>query len=108
MIHIKKDTLRLVKCASQQENEPMNYSIEFKYDSDVEFKVTIYHYASESFTNGSLKIKSVLNEEHKLENVYEKGSDKLFKNENYCIIPSNYNKVVYLSNIKNKNQDSFN
>ncbi|XP_012588481.1 PREDICTED: RING finger protein 157 isoform X2 [Condylura cristata] len=59
LINIRKDTLRLVKCAEEGKGPGeeagkarVHYNVEFTFDTDVRVAITIYYQATEEFQNG--------------------------------------------------------
>uniref|UniRef100_A0A8C0JX02 E3 ubiquitin-protein ligase n=1 Tax=Canis lupus dingo TaxID=286419 RepID=A0A8C0JX02_CANLU len=59
LINIRKDTLRLVKCAEEVKTPgeeasraKVHYNVEFTFDTDARVAITIYYQATEEFQNG--------------------------------------------------------
>lgn len=59
LINIRKDTLRLVKCAEEVKSPgeeagraKVHYNVEFTFDTDARVAITIYYQATEEFQNG--------------------------------------------------------
>ncbi|KAM5272987.1 E3 ubiquitin ligase RNF157 isoform 2-T2 [Ctenodactylus gundi] len=59
LINIRKDTLRLVRCAEEVKNPgeeagkaKVHYNVEFTFDTDARVAITIYYQATEEFQNG--------------------------------------------------------
>nr|XP_036852774.1 E3 ubiquitin ligase RNF157 isoform X3 [Manis javanica]XP_036852775.1 E3 ubiquitin ligase RNF157 isoform X3 [Manis javanica]XP_036852776.1 E3 ubiquitin ligase RNF157 isoform X3 [Manis javanica] len=59
LINIRKDTLRLVKCAEEVKapgeetgKAKVHYNVEFTFDTDARVAITIYYQATEEFQNG--------------------------------------------------------
>ncbi|XP_077897756.1 E3 ubiquitin ligase RNF157 isoform X4 [Ictidomys tridecemlineatus] len=59
LINIRKDTLRLVKCAEEVKSPGeeairarVHYNVEFTFDADARVAITIYYQATEEFQNG--------------------------------------------------------
>jgi len=59
LINIRKDTLRLVKCAEEVKTPgeevgraKVRYNVEFTFDTDARVAITIYYQATEEFQNG--------------------------------------------------------
>ncbi|KAG8519377.1 E3 ubiquitin ligase RNF157, partial [Galemys pyrenaicus] len=59
LINIRKDTLRLVKCAEEVKGPgedaskaKVHYNVEFTFDTDARVAITIYYQATEEFQNG--------------------------------------------------------
>ncbi|XP_053768004.1 E3 ubiquitin ligase RNF157 isoform X1 [Desmodus rotundus] len=59
LINIRKDTLRLVKCAEEVKTPGeeagrarVHYNVEFTFDADARVAITIYYQATEEFQNG--------------------------------------------------------
>nr|XP_058904057.1 E3 ubiquitin ligase RNF157 isoform X2 [Kogia breviceps] len=59
LINIRKDTLRLVKCAEEVKTPgeeagraKVQYNVEFTFDTDARVAITIYYQATEEFQNG--------------------------------------------------------
>ncbi|XP_030064070.1 E3 ubiquitin ligase RNF157 isoform X3 [Microcaecilia unicolor] len=59
LVNIRKDTLRLVKCAEEVKSPgeevskaKVCYNVEFTFDTDARVAITIYYQASEDFQNG--------------------------------------------------------
>uniref|UniRef100_A0A8C3YR62 E3 ubiquitin-protein ligase n=1 Tax=Catagonus wagneri TaxID=51154 RepID=A0A8C3YR62_9CETA len=59
LINIRKDTLRLVRCAEEVKapgdeagRAKVHYSVEFTFDTDARVAITIYYQATEEFQNG--------------------------------------------------------
>ncbi|XP_077780359.1 E3 ubiquitin ligase RNF157 isoform X2 [Podarcis muralis] len=59
LINVRKDTLRLVKCAEEVKTPgeevskaKVHYNVEFTFDTDARVAITIYYQATEEFQNG--------------------------------------------------------
>uniref|UniRef100_A0A8C8YXM1 E3 ubiquitin-protein ligase n=1 Tax=Prolemur simus TaxID=1328070 RepID=A0A8C8YXM1_PROSS len=59
LINIRKDTLRLVKCAEEVKSPGeeagkarVHYNVEFTFDTDARVAITLYYQATEEFQNG--------------------------------------------------------
>ncbi|XP_036196647.1 E3 ubiquitin ligase RNF157 isoform X3 [Myotis myotis] len=59
LVNIRKDTLRLVKCAEEVKTPgaeagraKVHYNVEFTFDTDARVAITIYYQATEEFQNG--------------------------------------------------------
>ncbi|KAK1330804.1 hypothetical protein QTO34_008742 [Cnephaeus nilssonii] len=59
LVNIRKDTLRLVKCAEEVKapgaeagRAKVHYNVEFTFDTDARVAITIYYQATEEFQNG--------------------------------------------------------
>nr|XP_054393353.1 E3 ubiquitin ligase RNF157 isoform X2 [Pongo abelii] len=59
LVNIRKDTLRLVKCAEEVKSPgeeaskaKVHYNVEFTFDTDARVAITIYYQATEEFQNG--------------------------------------------------------
>ncbi|EQB77236.1 ring finger protein 157 [Camelus ferus] len=66
LINIRKDTLRLVKCAEEVKTPgeetgraKVHYNVEFTFDTDARVAITIYYQATEEFQNGIASDSSV-------------------------------------------------
>ncbi|KAM8787308.1 E3 ubiquitin ligase RNF157 isoform 1-T1 [Rhynchonycteris naso] len=60
LINIRKDTLRLVKCAEEVKTPgeeagkaKVHYNVEFTFDTDARVAITMYYQATEEFQNGT-------------------------------------------------------
>ncbi|XP_012893216.1 PREDICTED: RING finger protein 157 isoform X2 [Dipodomys ordii] len=97
LINIRKDTLRLVKCAEEiksPEEETgkakVHYNVEFTFDTDARVAITIYYQATEEFQNG---IASYIPKDNSLQSEtvhYKRGVCQQFCLPSHTVDPSEW------------------
>uniref|UniRef100_A0A8C9K5P3 E3 ubiquitin-protein ligase n=1 Tax=Panthera tigris altaica TaxID=74533 RepID=A0A8C9K5P3_PANTA len=97
LINIRKDTLRLVKCAEEVKTlgeeagrAKVHYNVEFTFDTDARVAITIYYQATEEFQNG---IASYIPKDssHQSETVhYKRGVGQQFCLPSHTVDPSEW------------------
>ncbi|XP_059937523.1 E3 ubiquitin ligase RNF157 [Mesoplodon densirostris] len=97
LINIRKDTLRLVKCAEEVKTPgeeagraKVHYSVEFTFDTDARVAITIYYQATEEFQNG---IASYIPKDNSLQSEtvhYKRGVCQQFCLPSHTVDPSEW------------------
>ncbi|XP_074199840.1 E3 ubiquitin ligase RNF157 isoform X1 [Camelus bactrianus] len=97
LINIRKDTLRLVKCAEEVKTPgeetgraKVHYNVEFTFDTDARVAITIYYQATEEFQNG---IASYIPKENSLQSEtvhYKRGVCQQFCLPSHTVDPSEW------------------
>nr|XP_021536406.1 RING finger protein 157 [Neomonachus schauinslandi] len=97
LINIRKDTLRLVKCAEEVKTPgeeagraKVRYNVEFTFDTDARVAITIYYQATEEFQNG---IASYLPRDNSLQSEtvrYKRGVCQQFCLPSHTVDPSEW------------------
>ncbi|XP_075418362.1 E3 ubiquitin ligase RNF157 isoform X2 [Tenrec ecaudatus] len=96
LINIRKDTLRLVKCAEvkcpgeESSKARVHYNVEFTFDTDVRVAITIYYQATEEFQNG---IASYIPKDNSLQSEtvhYKRGVCQQFCLPSHTVDPSEW------------------
>ncbi|XP_029456306.1 E3 ubiquitin ligase RNF157 isoform X3 [Rhinatrema bivittatum] len=97
LINIRKDTLRLVKCAEEVKSPreevskaKVCYNVEFTFDTDARVAITIYYQASEDFQNG---VASYLPKDRSLQSEtvhYKRGVCQQFCLPSHVVDPSEW------------------
>ncbi|KAM9043815.1 E3 ubiquitin ligase RNF157 isoform 2-T2 [Megaptera novaeangliae] len=97
LINIRKDTLRLVKCAEEVKTPgeeagraKVHYNVEFTFDTDARVAITIYYQATEEFQNG---IASYIPKDNSLQSEtvhYKRGVCQQFCLPSHTVDPSEW------------------
>ncbi|NP_001392067.1 E3 ubiquitin ligase Rnf157 isoform 3 [Mus musculus] len=97
LINIRKDTLRLVKCAEEVKSHgeeagkaKVHYNVEFTFDTDARVAITIYYQATEEFQNG---IASYIPKDNSLQSEtvhYKRGVCQQFCLPSHTVDPSEW------------------
>ncbi|XP_058560665.1 E3 ubiquitin ligase RNF157 [Neofelis nebulosa] len=97
LINIRKDTLRLVKCAEEVKTlgeeagrAKVHYNVEFTFDTDARVAITIYYQAAEEFQNG---IASYIPKDNSLQSEtvhYKRGVGQQFCLPSHTVDPSEW------------------
>ncbi|XDB61584.1 PREDICTED: RING finger protein 157 isoform X2 [Capra hircus] len=97
LINIRKDTLRLVKCAEEVKTAgdeagraKVHYNVEFTFDTDARVAITIYYQATEEFQNG---IASYIPKDNSLQSEtvhYKRGVCQQFCLPSHTVDPSEW------------------
>ncbi|XP_031206855.1 E3 ubiquitin ligase RNF157 isoform X3 [Mastomys coucha] len=97
LINIRKDTLRLVKCAEEVKSHgeeaakaKVHYNVEFTFDTDARVAITIYYQATEEFQNG---IASYIPKDNRLQSEtvhYKRGVCQQFCLPSHTVDPSEW------------------
>ncbi|XP_045345644.1 E3 ubiquitin ligase RNF157 isoform X1 [Leopardus geoffroyi] len=97
LINIRKDTLRLVKCAEEVKTlgeeagrAKVHYNVEFTFDTDARVAITIYYQATEEFQNG---IASYIPKDNSLQSEtvhYKRGVGQQFCLPSHTVDPSEW------------------
>ncbi|XP_077020013.1 E3 ubiquitin ligase RNF157 isoform X4 [Tamandua tetradactyla] len=97
LINIRKDTLRLVKCAEEVKSPgeeagkaKVHYNVEFTFDTDARVAITIYYQATEEFQNG---IASYIPKDNSLQSEtvhYKRGVCQQFCLPSHTVDPSEW------------------
>ncbi|XP_028608763.1 E3 ubiquitin ligase RNF157 isoform X1 [Grammomys surdaster] len=97
LINIRKDTLRLVKCAEEVKSHgeeagkaKVCYNVEFIFDTDARVAITIYYQATEEFQNG---IASYIPKDNSLQSEtvhYKRGVCQQFCLPSHTVDPSEW------------------
>uniref|UniRef100_F6YFF7 E3 ubiquitin-protein ligase n=1 Tax=Equus caballus TaxID=9796 RepID=F6YFF7_HORSE len=97
LINIRKDTLRLVKCAEEVKapgeeasRAKVHYNVEFTFDTDARVAITIYYQATEEFQNG---IASYIPKDNSLQSEtvhYKRGVCQQFCLPSHTVDPSEW------------------
>ncbi|XP_051015038.1 E3 ubiquitin ligase RNF157 isoform X1 [Acomys russatus] len=97
LINIRKDTLRLVKCAEEVKSQgeeagkaKVHYNVEFTFDTDARVAITIYYQATEEFQNG---IASYIPKDNSLQSEtvhYKRGVCQQFCLPSHTVDPSEW------------------
>ncbi|XP_027480889.1 E3 ubiquitin ligase RNF157 isoform X5 [Zalophus californianus] len=97
LINIRKDTLRLVKCAEEVKTPgeevgraKVRYNVEFTFDTDARVAITIYYQATEEFQNG---IASYIPKDNSLQSEtvhYKRGVCQQFCLPSHTVDPSEW------------------
>ncbi|KAM6164820.1 E3 ubiquitin ligase RNF157 isoform 5-T5 [Rhynchocyon petersi] len=97
LINIRKDTLRLVKCAEEMKSPGeeagqarVHYNVEFTFDTDARVAITIYYQATEEFQNG---IASYIPKDNSLQSEtvhYKRGVCQQFCLPSHTVDPSDW------------------
>ncbi|XP_049996005.1 E3 ubiquitin ligase RNF157 isoform X6 [Alexandromys fortis] len=97
LINIRKDTLRLVKCAEEVKSHgeeagkaKVYYNVEFTFDTDARVAITIYYQATEEFQNG---IASYIPKDNSLQSEtvhYKRGVCQQFCLPSHTVDPSEW------------------
>ncbi|XP_034361782.1 E3 ubiquitin ligase RNF157 isoform X1 [Arvicanthis niloticus] len=97
LINIRKDTLRLVKCAEEVKSHgeeagkaKVHYNVEFIFDTDARVAITIYYQATEEFQNG---IASYIPKDNSLQSEtvhYKRGVCQQFCLPSHTVDPSEW------------------
>nr|XP_012599446.1 RING finger protein 157-like [Microcebus murinus] len=97
LINIRKDTLRLVKCAEEVKSPGeeagkarVHYNVEFTFDTDARVAITLYYQATEEFQNG---IASYIPKDNSLQSEtvhYKRGVCQQFCLPSHTVDPSEW------------------
>lgn len=97
LVNIRKDTLRLVKCAEEVKTPgaeagraKVHYNVEFTFDTDARVAITIYYQATEEFQNG---IASYIPKDNSLQSEtvhYKRGVCQQFCLPSHTVDPSEW------------------
>ncbi|KAM4843131.1 E3 ubiquitin ligase RNF157 isoform 1-T1 [Thomomys bottae] len=97
LVNIRKDTLRLVKCAEEIKTPgeeagkaKVHYNVEFTFDTDARVAITIYYQATEEFQNG---IASYIPKDNSLQSEtvhYKRGVCQQFCLPSHTVDPSEW------------------
>ncbi|XP_070939711.1 E3 ubiquitin ligase RNF157 isoform X9 [Macaca nemestrina] len=97
LVNIRKDTLRLVKCAEEVKSPgeeaskaKVHYNVEFTFDTDARVAITIYYQAMEEFQNG---IASYIPKDNSLQSEtvhYKRGVCQQFCLPSHTVDPSEW------------------
>uniref|UniRef100_A0A2K5I8Z1 E3 ubiquitin-protein ligase n=1 Tax=Colobus angolensis palliatus TaxID=336983 RepID=A0A2K5I8Z1_COLAP len=97
LVNIRKDTLRLVKCAEEVKSSgeeaskaKVHYNVEFTFDTDARVAITIYYQATEEFQNG---IASYIPKDNSLQSEtvhYKRGVCQQFCLPSHTVDPSEW------------------
>ncbi|ELK12342.1 RING finger protein 157 [Pteropus alecto] len=97
LINIRKDTLRLVKCAEEVTSPggeagpaKAHYNVEFTFDTDARVAITIYYQATEEFQNG---VASYIPKDNRLQSEtvhYKRGVCQQFCLPSHTVDPSEW------------------
>ncbi|XP_059006272.1 E3 ubiquitin ligase RNF157 isoform X1 [Mustela lutreola] len=97
LVNIRKDTLRLVKCAEEVKTAgeeaggaKVHYNVEFTFDTDARVAITIYYQATEEFQNG---IASYIPKDNSLQSEtvhYKRGVCQQFCLPSHTVDPSQW------------------
>ncbi|XP_017740235.1 PREDICTED: RING finger protein 157 isoform X2 [Rhinopithecus bieti] len=97
LVNIRKDTLRLVKCAEEVKSPgeeaskaKVHYNVEFTFDTDARVAITIYYQATEEFQNG---IASYIPKDNSLQSEtvhYKRGVCQQFCLPSHTVDPSEW------------------
>ncbi|KAK2500388.1 hypothetical protein MC885_001647, partial [Smutsia gigantea] len=97
LINIRKDTLRLVKCAEEVKapgeetgKAKVHYNVEFTFDTDARVAITIYYQATEEFQNG---IASYIPKDHTFQSEtvhYKRGVCQQFCLPSHTVDPADW------------------
>uniref|UniRef100_A0A2K5QIS7 E3 ubiquitin-protein ligase n=1 Tax=Cebus imitator TaxID=2715852 RepID=A0A2K5QIS7_CEBIM len=97
LVNIRKDTLRLVRCAEEVKSPgeeaskaKVHYNVEFTFDTDAQVAITIYYQAMEEFQNG---IASYIPKDNSLQSEtvhYKRGVCQQFCLPSHTVDPSEW------------------
>ncbi|XP_065065763.1 probable E3 ubiquitin-protein ligase MGRN1 [Rhopilema esculentum] len=93
LVHLRKDTLRLVRISEKKPSQVDCYNIEFTFDTDVACAVRIYLLATENLAGGIARYTSRNKQSEPV--FYQRGSNQTYCNRMFNIVPSSLNEEEF-------------
>eukprot|EP00112_Aurelia_sp_Birch-Aquarium-sp1_P008691 Seg1963.5 transcript_id=Seg1963.5/GoldUCD/mRNA.D3Y31 product="E3 ubiquitin ligase RNF157" protein_id=Seg1963.5/GoldUCD/D3Y31 len=93
LVHLRKDTLRLIKVNEEDPLSPSQYRIEFTFDTDVACAVRVYLFATENLAGGIARYTSKIKQSEPV--FYQRGSNQTYDGSSFTINPALYSDEQY-------------